>query len=149
MKKNKKEFLSGFIIGAIGMLIGLVLWGWLRNHQMERRNERIVQTINDHSPIYGDGNRLDSATFFPSNREVILHYSFVVAQPDTVVRLCPLFLLTGFDTTFYSVLTSAERDFLFSTNDISSRIYSVAGQLVGIGRPGQLVEMLPELQKEE
>ena len=131
MNKDKKELLSGFITGVIGMLIVFVLWGWFRNHQMERRNERIVETINNHTPIYGAGYRLDSVAFLPSSRLYFLPNSdgevvfFMGIQADIA---CPQSLLAGFglETMLYSVLTPREREFFLNNNSsIRSQVFEI------------------------
>jgi len=148
---NKKIIIIGFL-GVFFGVIGAIGYETLDKQITKSKNLKIIKKITDNCPIYGDGNKLDSLTFFSKDKELIFHYSFLDIQADSIsnitpISISPLFLFSGFDTTFYSVLTQKERKILFNENYISSRIHSVDGRFIAIGKPGKLIELLPEIKQ--
>jgi predicted small secreted protein len=150
---NKKKFIIGFFLVIFGVLLGMFggySYQIINKNISKNKNFKIIQKITDSCPIYGSGNKLDSLTFLSSDKKLIFNYSFLDIQVDstsdvTPFSISPLFLFTGFDTTFYFVLTQKEKEFLFNKNIISSRIYSVDNRFIAIGKPGQRIELLPEI----
>ena len=134
-EKFKKDFkrglITGFVIGSLGALLGILGMSFY----YKKMNERIVEKINSECPILSGERKidslvhkkLDSLVHNPKTKDLFLHYS-LINELDTN-NLQELFLFS-IDTTLYSLMTEKEKKIFLRENNLKFILYSNEGKIL-------------------